>query len=100
MPTRAAQHHLSRMKPNAPTSGHGPRRSPPESASPASAGAGVPVLLPRWLLLAGHHRGGLALKIDVRLAADVDGGEVDVPAGEGPGALAWVVGADSVEAPC
>src|SRR4051812_40365405 len=49
-------------------------------------------------LLARHHGDGLALEVDVRLAADVDGDAVDRAAGERPRRGAGVVAGDAVAA--
>src|SRR4051794_14130672 len=50
------------------------------------------------LLLARHHRDGLALEVDVGLAADVDGDARDRAAGEPPRRCAGVVLGDGVGA--
>ena len=54
--------------------------------------------LPTPGLLPGQHRDGLALEVDVGLAADVDGDAVDRAAGERPRRVAGVVVGDRLAA--
>ena len=57
-------------------------RTGPDRAGPTGGAVGLTHAAARSL--AGEHRGGLALEVDVRLAADVDGDPVQGAAGERP----------------
>ena len=66
-----------------PAAGNWPagRARSPGSGQDRTRGS-VGIVLRRLLLLAGHHGPGLALEVDVRIAADVDGDPLDRAAGE------------------
>src|SRR4051812_50008975 len=77
----------------------GPSDHEPKAWAPSVAG-----VLRSWravaisVLLARHHRDGLALEVHVRLAADVDHHAVERAARERPGRRAGVVATDGVAA--